>query len=105
MVVAIIGYTEQDYEKLKEEMENLVVTSGCYLFYVLCGGPNSIAAKWADEVGLPKRYIKDLGNPINEICWKADFLVACKDGSIAMNRLVFKFMQTGKHGRVWEKGT
>lgn len=84
-------------------MDNLVETSGRYMFYVLCGGPHSVAAKWADDVGLPKRYIQNLQDPIKEICWKADFLVACYDGSSNSHRLICKFMQTGKHGRIWEK--
>lgn len=103
MEVAIIGYKEEDYAKLQEEMEYIVTHYENYMFYVLCGRRGSVAEKWANEVGLPAHYLKNPNNPIQEICRRADFLVCCDNGSEGIKKLLQEYKKTGHHGRVWRK--
>lgn len=100
MNVCIVGFQEEDKETLRLAMESMIEQSQCYLFNVLCAGRRGVAYEWAQENGAPVIVIN---NDLNEIIKETDFLLACYDGSPMMHTLIFKYLQTGKHGRVVEK--
>lgn len=101
---------------LSETMEQLITESQCYLFIVICGGQNnngvkvSASYKWAIKNGAPIEYLiepieylieSDIEKLIEKIVKTADFLVAYNDGTNQIvKRLIMKFKNEGKHGRI-----
>lgn len=94
--------------RLDAVMNELIEDSGCYLFYVLCGGQsaegleNSAGYQWAIRNGAPVQYLieADIEKLIDKIVQTADFLVAFNDGSQIIKRIIMKFKIAGKHGKV-----
>lgn len=87
MIVAAIGFNK---------IEDIDAESQCYLFYILVTNKDSIAAKWADSVGAPTRYIKNAET--SDIIKNCDFLLINLGDKL--NNLFMAYKQTGKHGRV-----
>ena len=98
MVVAAIGFNK--IEDIDAEMQKLIAESQCYLFYMLITNKDSIAAKWAESVGAPTRYIKNAETA--DIIKNCDFLLINlgNGDNTKLNNLFMAYKQTGKHGRV-----
>jgi hypothetical protein len=97
MNIAIVNFTEDKMESLSNAMEGLISKSQCYLFNVVCGSPDSIAHRWATENGAPVVFIE---NSLDAIIKEADYLIVWNDGSRVIHKLIFKFLQLGKHGTI-----
>ena len=111
MKVAVIGGSSEQpahFEALDKEFDELITTSGRYLFTVIggyCGvikPPFPLSYIWSQERGLPysiKQY-KDIGKAIQGICIEADYAIFLNDGSEFIDRFIKAFKNTGKHGSV-----
>lgn len=97
MRIAIVGFN--DFELLERTMEKLMSEKQYFLFTVLVSNKESIGYKWAEKYGAPVEIIKA---DMDYLIWAVDYLVAYYDGSVPMHKLIFKFMQTGKHGTIIE---
>lgn len=87
---------------LAETMENLIVSSQCFLFTVVCNDKNTAAYKWATANGAPVEFLKEdnLEKLLDKIVATADYLVAYNDGNQIIKRLIMKFKSVGKHGTI-----
>ena len=111
MKVAVIGGDSGNpahFEALDKELEQLIVSSGRYLFTVVggfCGvmePPFPLSYTWSQERGLPystKQY-QNIGKAIQGICIEADYAIFLNDGSEFIDRFIKAFRNTGKHGSV-----
>ena len=111
MKVAVIGGSGDNpahFEALDKEFDELITTSGRYLFTVIGGycdvmkPPFPLSYIWSQERGLPystKQY-KDIGKAIQGICIEADYAIFLNDGSELIDRFIKAFRNTGKHGSV-----
>ena len=97
MTVAMVGFTEQDYPALCGAMEKLISDSQCFLFNILASA-GSIGEKWARQFGAPLIYPS--GQGLEVLMKEADYFMINNDGSPQMHRLIFKIMQSGKHGTI-----
>lgn len=107
MKVIILGkYT---YEQLSATMEELIESSQCYLFTIVCGSTEkkmpigSLSETWALNNGAPINYIieSDVNKLIDKIVKSADFVLAFYDGEDAIvRRVIMKMKGEGKHGKV-----
>ena len=108
MKIAIIGGNEQHFDALDKELDNLIEESGRYLFNVIGGyigstkGRPPLSQIWAKERGLPftADEYKNIGDLIDGICTKADYIIFLRDGSELIDRFIKIYRNTGKHGSV-----
>ena len=111
MKVAIIGAAGAlNYRLLDKKLNELIESSGCYLFYVLCGyiegkkseETESLGEIWARNNGAPTLYIheKTVDKLIDKMILKADYAIFILDGNPLFNNILMRYKMTGKHGSV-----
>ena len=110
MKVAIIAATGAlNYRLLDNELNQLIETSGCYLFYVLCGyiegkksNEETLGEKWARINGAPTLYIhaKTDNDLIDKMIFKADYAIFILDGNPLINNAFMRYKMAGKRGTV-----
>ena len=110
MLLSIIGADGPNrYRLLDKCLNELIESSGCYLFTILCGRikgeeqrSQTIGQKWAAANGCPVRYItekteKDL---ISKMIFLSDYAIFILDGNPLINNIFMQYKMTGKHGSV-----
>lgn len=110
MKVAIIGAAGAlNYRLLDKKLNELIETSGCFLFYILCGyieGKESeeetLGELWARKNGAPTLYIhaKTIDKLIDKMILKADYAIFILDGNPIINNMFMRYKMAGKKGSV-----
>lgn len=110
MKVAIIAATGAlNYRLLDNKLNQLIETSGCYLFYILCGyiegrksNEETLGEKWARINGAPTLYIhaKSDNELIDKMIFKADYAIFILDGNPLINNAFMRYKMAGKRGSV-----
>ena len=111
MKVAVLSAksSEKYYDLLNKKLNNLIETSQCYLFYILCGNledststPISLGELWAKRNGAPILYISEKTNDklVHRLFSEADYILFMLDGNPFINKLLMKYKMLGKHGTV-----
>lgn len=110
MKVAIVAAAGAlNYRLLDKRLNELIETSGCYLFYILCGyiegrksNEETLGEKWARINGAPTLYIhaKTTNELIDKLIFKADYAIFILDGNPLINNAFMRYKMTGKHGSV-----
>ena len=110
MKVAIIAATGAlNYRLLDNKLNQLIETSGCYLFYILCGyiegrksNEETLGEKWARINGAPTLYIhaKSDNDLIDKMVFKADYAIFILDGNPLINNAFMRYKMAGKRGSV-----
>ena len=112
MKVAIIAATGAlNYRLLYKKLNELIETSQCFLFYILCGyveGKKSketeptLGEQWAKKNGAPILYIsaKSVDSLIDKMILKADYAIFVLDGNPLINQAFMRYKMAGKHGAV-----
>ena len=110
MKVAIIAAAGAlNYRLLDKRLNELIESSGCYLFYILCGYVEDRKSKeptlgelWAKKNGLPVIYIsaKTTNELIDKMIFQADYAIFILDGNPLINNAFMRYKMTGKHGSV-----
>lgn len=110
MKVAIIAATGAlNYRLLDNKLNQLIETSGCYLFYILCGyiegrksNEETLGEKWARINGAPTLYIhaKSDNDLIDKMIFKADYAIFILDGNPLINNAFMRYKMAGKRGSV-----
>lgn len=110
MKVAIIAATGAlNYRLLDNKLNQLIETSGCYLFYILCGyiegrksNEETLGEKWARINGAPTLYIhaKSDNDLIDKMIFKADYAIFILDGNPLINNAFMRYKMAGKRGTV-----
>lgn len=113
MNVAIIAATGAlNYRLLNNKLNELIESSGCYLFNILCGfveGSNSkeesLGELWAKKNGAPVIYIKEktADKLIDRMILKADYAIFILDENPIIKKAFMRYKMTGKHGSVIKK--
>lgn len=110
MKVAVCGgCLTKHYEIVDKKILELIETSQCFLFYILCGyvegrksNQETIGEKWAKENGLPILYISEKSSDrlLDRLLFKADYIIFILDGNPATNNAFMRYKMLGKHGSV-----
>ena len=110
MKVAIIAATGAlNYHLLDNKLNQLIETSGCYLFYILCGyiegrksNEETLGEEWARINGAPTLYIhaKSDNDLIDKMIFKADYAIFILDGNPLINNAFMRYKMAGKRGTV-----
>ena len=113
MKVAIIAATGAlNYRLLDNKLNELIESSGCYLFYILCGyiegrksEEETLGELWARNNGAPTLYIheKTVDKLIDRLIFSADYAIFILDGNPLINNAFMRYKMTGKHGSVIRK--
>ena len=113
MRVAVVSSSTDDkyYDLLNKKINDLIETSQCYLFYILCGNledgkpiPRTLGEIWALKNGAPILYIseKTTDKLTRRLFSEADYIFFLLDGNPFINKLFMKYKMTGKHGSAIE---
>lgn len=98
-----------EYRLLDKKLNELVETSQCFLFYILCGyvegsksKEKSLGELWAEKNGLPVVYIseKTTEKLISRVILEADYIIFILNGNPLINNTFMKYKMLGKHGSV-----
>lgn len=110
MKVAIIAATGAlNYRLLDNKLNELIESSGCYLFYILCGyiegrksNEETLGELWAKNNGAPTLYIheKTIDKLIDRLIFSADYAIFILDGNPLINNAFMRYKMSGKHGSV-----
>ena len=110
MKVAIIAATSAlNYRLLDNKLNELIETSECYLFYILCGyiegrksNEETLGELWARNNGAPTLYIheKTIDRLIDRLIFSADYAIFILDGNPLINNALMRYKMSGKHGTV-----
>lgn len=110
MKVAIIAATGAlNYRLLDNKLNELIESSGCYLFYILCGyiegrksEEETLGELWAKNNGAPTLYIheKTTDKLIDRLIFSADYAIFILDGNPLINNAFMRYKMSGKHGSV-----
>lgn len=111
MNVAIIGAATGalEYRLLDNKLNELIETSQCFLFNILCGyvkgqksDEKTLGERWAENNGAPTLYIsgKSKEELCNKLFYKADYIIFILNGNKEVNNLFMKYKMLGKHGSV-----
>ena len=111
MKIAIIGAATGalEYRLLDQKLNQLIETSQCFLFTVLCGRVSNskskeetIGEKWAKNNGAPIERITEKSEEllIKKLFLKADYIIFILNGNPKINRIFMQYKMTGKHGSV-----
>ena len=110
MKVAIIAATGAlNYRLLDNKLNELIESSGCYLFYILCGyidgrksEEETLGELWARNNGAPTLYIheKTTDKLIDRLIFSADYAIFILDGNPLINNAFMRYKMSGKHGSV-----
>lgn len=110
MKVAIIGAAGAlEYRLLDNKLNELIETSQCFLFYILCGyvkdrksNQETLGEKWAKVNGAPVLYVveKSRDRLYARLFLEADYIIFILNGDPLINNLFMKYKMMGKHGSV-----
>ena len=111
MKLAIIhaGTVTEYYDILDKKLNDLIETSNCFLFTVLCGyvegrrsEEETLSETWARINGAPLLYIqaKTTEKLINKMLLEADYVIFILNGNPIINNAFMKYRMMGKHGTV-----
>ena len=110
MKVAIIAATGAlNYRLLDNKLNELIESSECYLFYILCGyiegrksNEETLGELWAKNNGAPTLYIheKTIDKLIDRLIFSADYAIFILDGNPLINNAFMRYKMSGKHGSV-----
>ena len=111
MKIAILsaGTGPRYYSLLDKKLNELIESSQCYLFYVLCGfvkdsneAPKSLGELWAENNGAPILYIseKTVDKLLHALFLNADYIFFLLDGNPLINKAFMQYKMMGKHGSV-----
>lgn len=110
MKVAIVAAAGAlNYRLLDKKLNELIETSGRYLFYILCGyiegrksNEETLGELWARNNGAPTLYIhaKTVDTLIDKMILKADYAIFILDGNPLINNAFMRYKMTGKRGSV-----
>lgn len=114
MVVGIVGGDPMNPTHLQlvdDSMEQLIETSGNYLFTLFSAGIKGsdhveapLSYQYACLRGLPcrRKEYKTFDTLVKGICHEVDYLIILNDKTQPIKRLFMSYRQTGKHGRMIE---
>jgi len=110
MNVAVIAAAGAlNYRLLDNKLNELIESSGCYLFNILCGSVTSeksneetLGKLWARKNGAPviNIYAKTINELVDKIILKADYAIFILDGNPLINNIFMRYKMSGKHGSV-----
>ena len=110
MNIAIIAATGAvNYRLLNEKLNELIESSGCYLFNILCGSIENNKSKeetlgetWARKNGAPviHIYAKTVNELVDKLILKADYAIFILDGNPLINNIFMRYKMSEKHGSV-----
>lgn len=111
MKIAIIsaGTAPRYYRLLDKKLNELIESSQCYLFYILCGftegrndSPKTLGEIWAEKNGAPTLYIseKTTEKLLHKTFLIADYVFFLLDGNPIINKALMQYKMMGKHGSV-----
>lgn len=115
MKVAILAAAGAlNYRLVDKKLNELIETSGCYLFYILCGyvdgkksSEETIGEKWARENGLPVLYThaKTREKLVDRIILEADYAIFVfgENTENFIKNAFMRYKMSGKHGTVIKK--
>lgn len=115
MKVAILAAAGAlNYRLVDKKLNELIETSGCYLFYTLCGyvdgkksNEETIGEKWARENGLPVLYThaKTREQLMDRIILEADYIIFVFEENTEnfIKNVFMRYKMSGKHGTVIKK--
>ena len=111
MSVAILSakVDKEYYDKLDNKLNELIETSQCFLFNILCGyvrgltpGQETLGEIWAKKHGAPILYISENSKDalLRSLFLKADYIIFLVDGNPFINKALMQYKMTGKHGSI-----
>ena len=110
MKVAIIGAAGAlEYRLLDKKLNELMETSQCFLFNILCGYVEGRKSKektlgeiWAEKNGAPILYIsaKSVNQLFTRVFKNADYIIFILNGDPLINNAFMQYKMLGKHGSV-----
>lgn len=98
-----------EYRLLDNKLNELIETSGCFLFSILCGCVEGefcpqtlLGIKWGKENGAPIlcTHEQSEDDVFKKILNKTDYAIFVLNGDVTINNLFMKYKMTGKHGSV-----
>ena len=98
-----------EYRLLDKKLNELIETSQCFLFYILCGyvegrksKEKTLGEKWAERNGAPILYIseKTTDRLLDRMILKADYAIFILNGNPLINNAFMRYKMLGKHGSV-----
>lgn len=111
MKVAVLSAKISDkyLNLLDKKLNELIETSQCYLFYILCGftegrndSPKTLGELWAEKRGAPTLYISEKTTDalLRKTFLVADYVIFLIDGNPIINKALMQYKMMGKHGSV-----
>lgn len=111
MNVLILGHADgaNRYRLLDKKLNNLIETSNCFLFNILCGVTGGefcektlLGKEWGVENGAPLLVYhgKTEEETLRVLISKTDYAIFILDGDAQIRNLFMKYKMTGKHGSV-----
>ena len=114
MKVAIIAAAGAlNYRLLDKKLNELIETSQCFLFYILCGyiedkksKEETLGELWAKKNGAPILYThaKTANQLIDRLILEADYAIFILDGNPLINNAFMRYKMAGKRGSVIKTG-
>ena len=111
MKVAVLSAKTSDkyFNLLDKKLNELIETSQCYLFYILCGNledgkpiPRTLGEIWALKNGAPILYISEKTTEalLRKTFLVADYVIFLIDGNPIINKALMQYKMMGKHGSI-----
>lgn len=98
-----------EYHLLDKKLNELIESSQCFIFYILCGyvkdrksKEKSLGELWAENNGAPIIYIseKTTEKLMSRVILEADYIIFILNGNPLINNTFMKYKMLGKHGSV-----
>ncbi len=98
-----------EYRLLDNKLNELIETSQCFLFYILCGYVKDRKSKektlgeiWAENNGAPILYIseKSVEKLCDRVLKEANYIIFILNGDPLINNIFMKYKMLGKHGSI-----
>ena len=109
-VVVVAATGALNYRLLDNKINELIETSECYLFYILCGfvtgrksEEESLGETWAKKNGAPIVYIyaESKEKLIDKLLKEADYVIfILEEDNKEIKNIFMKYKMLGKHGSV-----
>lgn len=98
-----------EYRLLDKKLNELIETSQCFLFYILCGyvegrksKEKTLGERWAKNNGAPILYISEKSTErlLSRVLYQADYIIFILNGNPLINNALMQYKMMGKHGSV-----
>ena len=98
-----------EYRLLDKKLNELMETSQCFLFNILCGyvkdkksKEKSLGELWAENNGAPVIYISEKATDklLSRVFQEADYIIFILNGNPLINNAFMQYKMMGKHGSV-----